>query len=183
MTKKKEAFDLRPIPKECELTILNVRGPGNSRFQTIKRFISDAFLAKILAGSLPKLRRLQSSRYLVPTFRMIYMMLAILVRNQGLNVTVMLSKTCPRSLLTVAASTLTSNIPRPIVSRKYTKKLMTYYLFSATYYSNISASFMGIIRSLCEAVTGDVNPKRIYFRDNCPALADEIYAYACTLKD
>ena len=28
-----------------------------------------------------------------------------------------------------------------------------------------------------------VNPKSIDFRDNCLALADEIYAYACTLKD
>ena len=31
--KKKEAFDLRPIPKEREFTILNMRGPGISRFQ------------------------------------------------------------------------------------------------------------------------------------------------------
>ena len=45
--KKKKAFDLRPIPKEREFTILNIRGPGISRIQIFKRFISDALLAKI----------------------------------------------------------------------------------------------------------------------------------------
>ena len=100
--KKKEIFVLTPISKEGEFTISNIDGPGNSRFQTFERIISDAFLAKILAGSLPELWLLQCSRYLVPTLQMFYMMLAILVRIQGLYITLMLNKVvqdpCPQVL-------------------------------------------------------------------------------------
>ena len=95
---------------------------------------------------------------------MVRMMFAISVRIQGLNVTPTLSKSSPRQQLTTPASTSTSNILRPIVPTKSTSENWLHFLFSATYYNDISANFMGIIRSLGEAVAGD--EKLLHFTGN-----------------
>ena len=95
-------------------------------------------------------------------------MLAISVRIQGLNVTPTLSKSSPKTLLT-AVNNARQYFNQTPHDQMYHRKVhwetdYTFFVLSTYYNNDISANFMGIIRSLGEAVAGD--EKLLHFTGN-----------------